>query len=168
MARRLQRTRGSCERSFPLAAALLSLCLLAPGRAAAEEPIACSGAPDEVRLQLRFSGLHAARGNVTITVYPDDAARFLAKRGKLLRVRVPATAPVTAACLVLPAAGHYAITAYHDENGDHRFNRTLIGLPDEGYGFSNNPKTLTGLPSFESVRFAAQAGDNAIEIRIRY
>jgi len=66
---------------------------------------ACGKGLDEVRLQFLVSGLHSDKGLVTITVYPDDASRFLSGGGKLLRQRVPARQPVTAACIHLPAAG---------------------------------------------------------------
>jgi len=136
-------------------------------RAADPDPV-CAGTAGEVRLQLHVQGLRSAKGNITVTVYPDDAARFLAKGGKLLRVRLPAVAPVTSSCIRVPSAGHYEISLYHDEDDDHHFGRTLVGLPEEGYGFSNNPKSLIGLPSFEAVRFPATAGDNSVVIDLVY
>jgi uncharacterized protein (DUF2141 family) len=102
------------------------------------------------------------------TVYPDDSKRFLAPRGKLLRVRTPTKAPVSTACFFLPKPGYYAVAVYHDENGDHKFNRTLVGLPAEGFGFSNDPSTATGLPAFKSVRFQVGADETEIHLKLRY
>lgn len=167
MKQRLQRSPEARERRWRCLA-LLALLMPAAAAQAADPDPACLGAADEVRLQLQVQGLRSARGNVTVTVYPDDAGRFLAKGGKLLRVRLPATAPVTRGCIRVPAAGHYEISVYHDENDDHHFGRSLLGLPAEGYGFSNNPKSLVGLPSFEAVRFPAATGDNAVAITLVY
>ncbi len=128
----------------------------------------CDGSEEQSRLLVRVTGMASPKGNVTITVYPDDSKRFLAKGGKLLRVRVPVVQPVTEACFALPAAGSYAIAVYHDANDDHDFNRTFVGMPAEGYGFSNNPVTKLGLPSLKDVRFAAKAGDNPIYIKLSY
>lgn len=167
MTQRLQR-RPRTREPLCLGALLIATLLgSAPATAADPDP-ACTGTADEVRLQLRVQGLRSAKGNVTVTVYPDDAGRFLAKGGKLLRVRLPAAAPVTSGCIRVPAAGHYEISVYHDEDDDHHLGRTLLGLPKEGYGFSNNPKSLVGLPSFESVRVPAAAGDNALAIDLDY
>lgn len=130
--------------------------------------LACDTSTTQVRLQVQIAGVQAAKGYLTISVYADDAKRFLAKGGKLLRQRVPAVMPATRACLVLPAAGTYAVVIYHDVNDDNKFNRTFVGLPAEGYGFSRNPKTLLGLPSLGEVRFAAQAGDNVVAITLTY
>ena len=128
----------------------------------------CGTGASQARLQVKVSGLANTKGNVTITIYPDDPDQFLAKRGKIARQRVPATAPLTEACFALPSAGGYAVAVYHDANGDHDFNRRLTGLPAEGYGFSNNPVTRLGLPSLKEVRFAATTGDNPVYIKLTY
>ena len=46
----------------------------------------------------------------------------------------------------VPAAD-YAVTIFHDENGNKKFDSNFVGYPLEGYGFSNNVK-----PVFESAR----------------
>ena len=146
--------------------ALVLTALTLPARA--QGAIACDGSAAQARLVVRVTGVANTKGNLTITVYPDDADRFLAKGGKLLRARVPVVVPLTESCFALPAAGSYAIAVYHDANGDHDFNRTFVGMPAEGYGFSNNPVTKLGLPGFKEVRFAAKAGDNPVYIKLTY
>lgn len=163
-------TRGSYLRSHGLAL-LIALCALPATHAAAAEvaaPTCQASNAAQVRLNVRVAGIDKARGNITITVYPDESDRFLAKGGKLARQRVPTVLPATTACFVLPAAGNYAIAVYHDANDDRDFNRTFVGMPDEGFGFSQNPKTRLGLPSLSEVRFATQVGDNAVDIQLTY
>lgn len=119
-----------------------------------------------VKLTVQATGLRDTRGEVAFTLYPDDKRRFLAKGGKLLRVRTPAHAPVTTGCFwVRP--GFYAIAQYHDANADHDFNRTLW-TPKEGFGFSNDAPTSIGLPAFASARFAVPAGGTTIRMAMRY
>ncbi len=118
-----------------------------------------------VRLTVVATELRNAQGQVAITLYPDNPRRFLAKKGKLLRARVLSHVPDTTACFwVMP--GHYAVATYHDENGDHDFNRTLFTIK-EGFGFSNDAPTTLGLPRFERVRFAVPV-DTTVKIRMRY
>lgn len=149
--------------------AAMSVMWGAPALAAtAEAAPACEGRPSPHRLTVQVSGLRAAVGEVAITLYPDDKRRFLAPKGKLLRIRAPAKTPTTTACFFLPSPGFYAVAVYHDSNGDHDLNRTLTGLPAEGFGFSNDPSTKVGLPSFKAVRFQAGAGESAIRIKLRY
>ena len=68
----------------------------------------------------------------------------------------------------MPRPGIYALALYHDENGNRRFDRTGIGFPAEGYGFSNNPPTLAGLPSFRSVRLSIPRTGMVTRVQMKY
>jgi uncharacterized protein (DUF2141 family) len=129
---------------------------------------ACAGQPTATRLTVQVSGLRSPKGEVAVTLYPDEPRRFLAPKGKLLRERAPTKEPTTSVCFWLPKPGHYAVAVYHDENGDRDFNRTIVGMPAEGFGFSNNPSTKTGLPSYRAVRFEAGPGETQLRVMLRY
>jgi uncharacterized protein (DUF2141 family) len=60
------------------------------------------------------------------------------------------------------------VAVYHDANGDDDFNRNMLGLPTEGFGFSNDPDTKVGLPSISATRFRLPAGETSIAIRMKY
>lgn len=47
--------------------------------------------------------------------------------------------------------GIYAAAAFHDENRSGDFDTNFIGLPREGYGFSNGARALLGPPAFEDA-----------------
>jgi uncharacterized protein (DUF2141 family) len=49
--------------------------------------------------------------------------------------------------------GKYAVTIFHDVNGDTELNSNFMGIPKEPYGFSNNPRAMFGPPSFEQSLF---------------
>lgn len=132
------------------------------------EAAPCTRAPDQVRLHVAVSGVRSGNGTVTVTVYGDDPADFLASGRKLARIRQPARAGVTEVCLAVPPRPAYAIALYHDENGNNGFDRNLIGLPQEGYGFSNDAPTSLGIPGFEAARFTAGHGDNRMTVTMRY
>ncbi|MET0272964.1 MAG: DUF2141 domain-containing protein [Phenylobacterium sp.] len=151
-------------KSATTAALALSLALVGGTVSAAE----CEGKPSATQLTIEVTGVRAARGQMAITIYPDVARRFLAPKGKLARVRVVSRAPVTSACFWLPQPGFYAVAVYHDANGDEDFNRSLVGLPTEGFGFSNDAPTPTGLPPFQAVRFRVPAGESTLKVKLRY
>ncbi len=66
-------------------------------------------------------------------------------------------------------AGNYAIAILHDENDDAKMNKTWLGLPKEGYGFSNNVMGALGPPSFSKASFTHAAGRfTAIDIKTKY
>jgi len=137
------------------------------GAAHAAEP--CEGrlGGGTVKLTVETVNLRAPEGEVAVTVYPDDVRRFLARGGKLARVRTPAVSPVTRACFWLPP-GHYAVAVYHDQDGDHDFARDGLGRPIEGFGFSNDAPARLGLPAFADVRFQLPPGGRTIRVKMRY
>jgi len=129
----------------------------------------CEGvhAAGTAKLNVAVNGVRSAAGEVAITVYADDRRKFLARGGKLIRVRVKSATPSTHACFWLPPA-NYEVAVYHDANGDEDFNRNMLGLPTEGFGFSNDPDTKVGLPPISAVRFKVPTGESSIAIRMKY
>ena len=51
------------------------------------------------------------------------------------------------------AAGDYAVTLFHDEDGSGKFKSNMIGYPLEGYGFSNNVVPQFSAPTFDQCKF---------------
>ena len=50
-------------------------------------------------------------------------------------------------------SGTDALCVIHDENMDGKLDTNWLGIPKEGYGFSNDVKALLGAPSFAAARF---------------
>jgi uncharacterized protein (DUF2141 family) len=50
------------------------------------------------------------------------------------------------------AAGEYAVMLFHDENGNQKMDSNLLGIPTEGYGFSNEAKGRFGPPKFSEMK----------------
>ncbi|WP_189052098.1 DUF2141 domain-containing protein [Aliidongia dinghuensis] len=149
--------------------ALIAVLALLGHAARADSPPACDSADShQVRLQISVSGMHSAAGNITITIYPDDAAHFLDGKFKLARQSVPVTLPVTHACFAFAEPGYYAVALFHDENNSGHFETTMLGLPADGFGFSNNPTLYLGPPDLGKARFEARSGDNPIAIQMKY
>ncbi len=61
--------------------------------------------------------------------------------------------------------GKYAISAFHDSDGDGKMKTGLFGIPKDRYGFSNDAKGIMGPPSFEDAAFTV-SGNSKKEIRI--
>jgi uncharacterized protein (DUF2141 family) len=68
----------------------------------------------------------------------------------------------------VPAAD-YAVTIFHDENGNKKFDSNFVGYPLEGYGFSNNVKPVFKAPGFDETKFNYDgAGIKEIPITMIY
>ena len=139
-----------------------------PADAQAGTPAGCTGTTSSTWLNLKIEGVRNADGLIAVTLYEDNSSKFLAKGGSLYVGRVDASAGTTNGCIFVPSTGVYAIALYHDENANQRFDRSGIGLPAEGYGFSNNPATLAGLPSFRSVRLNVPRSGLTTRIQMKY
>ena len=60
------------------------------------------------------------------------------------------------------------MAGFHDQNGNGKFDRTLIGLPEEGYMFSNNVRPFLSAPSFASAGFTVPPEGRTISIVVQY
>ena len=56
-------------------------------------------------------------------------------------------------------AGEYAVSVLHDENGNRKMDRSALGFPKEGVGFSNDQKVVLSSPKFEKSKFTVVEGE---------
>ncbi|MEQ9199423.1 MAG: DUF2141 domain-containing protein, partial [Rhodospirillales bacterium] len=64
--------------------------------------------------------------------------------------------------------GQYAAAFYHDENANGDFDQGVLGIPLEGYGFTNNVRVRFSAPGFEETAVTVQPGLNETRAKIRY
>jgi uncharacterized protein (DUF2141 family) len=65
--------------------------------------------------------------------------------------------------------GTYAVSVIDDRNRDYQLNRDILGIPQEGFGISNNPQVsvATGLPKFQDASFLLRE-NQTIDITMKY
>jgi len=64
--------------------------------------------------------------------------------------------------------GVYAASVLHDENLAGKMEFDAQGIPQSGYGISNNPDTSQGPPTPEQANFKVIQAETAIEIKMVY
>lgn len=64
--------------------------------------------------------------------------------------------------------GTYALAVVHDENMNGKLDTNWLGIPTEGYGFSNNAKALLGAPSFSAANFPYEGQNLDLTISLHY
>jgi uncharacterized protein (DUF2141 family) len=64
--------------------------------------------------------------------------------------------------------GTYALAVIHDENMNGKLDTNWLGIPIEGYGFSNDAKGLFGAPSYSAARFPYVGGILDLTISLHY
>jgi uncharacterized protein (DUF2141 family) len=139
-----------------------------PADAQGPPPPGCTGQASSVWINVTIEQVRNSSGQITLTLYPDDKSRYLKPGGALAVTKVPARAGVTQACIFVPGPGLYALVLYHDANSNGKIDRNLLGIPKEGFGFSNNPRILFSAPSLKSVQLQVNAPGLPTRIRMRY
>ena len=116
-------------------------------------------------LIVTIENLKNINGDLLIGLY-DNASNFPRKVAtgkvvkvteKLMKVTFPDLKP-----------GNYAVSVLHDENQNKDMDQGRLGIPKEGYGFSNNAMGVMGPPSFKKARFHVPDGDSSITIKMKY
>jgi uncharacterized protein (DUF2141 family) len=72
---------------------------------------------------------------------------------------------IESATFVLPK-GSYAISVFHDLNGNGKLDKNMFGAPKEPYGFSRNYKPFMRAPRFEEVVVEISEQDKKTSIQL--
>ena len=64
--------------------------------------------------------------------------------------------------------GTYAIAVIHDENMNGQLDTNWLGIPNEGYGFANDAKSLLGVPSFSAASFQYDGRNLELTVSLHY
>ena len=117
-------------------------------------------------LQLVCTNIAEAKGSIYVAVF-DRQENFL-NTGKMRAQRI---VPVTSSGKInitfndLPP-GTYAISCFHDVNGNGQLDKNWMGIPSEPYGFSNNARPKFRAPNWAETQFTLSAGGEEIMIRL--
>lgn len=114
-------------------------------------------------IKLEVSNIQVTEGMVMIAVY-DTEANY--NGGEPVAVsQVPANSKLLTIDFPELTDGDYAIKLFHDENNNGELDTNLVGMPIEGYGFSNNAGRF-GPASYADARFAVN-GSTELTIVLR-
>jgi len=64
--------------------------------------------------------------------------------------------------------GEYAVALFHDEDDNEKMKSNLLGMPKEGFGFSNDASAKFGPPSFKDAMITVGETDMTIEVNLNY
>ena len=151
--------------SFPLVVGSAALVAVAPAIALpqpVEAATACS--PGKPSVIVHLAGFKQPTGRVKVSLYGADKGRWLAKGGRISKVKVPVTGKSMDVCLPVPAPGRYAVAVHHDLNVNGERDR------QDGGGYSRNPKVslLNPKPSFSKAAFEVGNGPARVGVTLLY
>ncbi len=114
-------------------------------------------------LSVDLTGIRAAKGELRIALV--DANGYDGGAKPVAATIVAAQGATARAVFADVAPGRYAVMVVHDENGNGQLDTNMLGMPTEGYGFSNNPNVMRK-PTFDEAAFAFD-GDTTVDVAIR-
>lgn len=137
------------------------------GMALAHLPAAALGQCPGIHVQIL--GIRNSTGTVACALFESRAGfptEFLRSATNVMMIKVRKT---QARCTFeeIPP-GTYAIGVIHDENMNGELDADRLGIPTEGYGFSNDARALFGPPSFAEASFPYDGRVLDLTIRLRY
>lgn len=121
--------------------------------------------PENSKLTLTITNIGSSEGVVQVLVF-DQAEGFPdtpSKAYKILKLAIQNDRAVT---VVDIPDGKYAISAFHDHDGDGKMRTGAFGIPKDAYGFSNNAKGIFGPPAFGKAAFDIPMEGKALEIKL--
>jgi uncharacterized protein (DUF2141 family) len=118
-------------------------------------------------LQIHITGFRNNNGTAGGVVFnspagwPEDRSKAIVQGGFPI-----ANSQATQIFQVPP--GRYAAVVIHDENSNMKLDRNFLGIPKEGFGFSNNPRVIFSAPSFQAAEVPVTCPSSEIQIRLVY
>ena len=124
-----------------------------------------AGATQAADLTVTVTDIRASTGTIRIAVVNSEAAwnneaapvvrKAIVVSGKEATFQFPGLPP-----------GQYAVQVMHDENDNGKFDTNFVGMPTEGYGFSNNPQVMRRA-HYDEARFELGPDGGSVVVRLR-
>jgi uncharacterized protein (DUF2141 family) len=118
---------------------------------------------NHVTLSVRVENIKAQNGK-TIRIGIDKKNEFMKNDEPFKYALVRAYKNYVEYEFKLPK-GEYAVSVYHDLNGNEELDKNLFGAPKEPYGFSQNYVPRFRAPRFDEVKIPL-ANDKKINIKL--
>ncbi|MGH8062763.1 MAG: DUF2141 domain-containing protein [Pseudoxanthomonas sp.] len=146
----MNRISASCSASLFLVAGLLAAFATTPVFAA--------------ELTVHLHGIRAQSGLVKVAVV-DSQEAWDGKAAPVQSDGAPPHGEDASFTFKGLKPGNYAVLITHDENGNGKLDTNVMGMPLEGYGFSNNPQVMRK-PTWDEARFEIGKDDVAIDVAL--
>jgi uncharacterized protein (DUF2141 family) len=121
----------------------------------------------QTKLQVTVTNIKGQKGNIIVGIF-DSNENFL-KKPLDGRMEKASGDSITVVFENLKP-GKYAVSVLHDANKNKDLDKNKLGIPKEGFGFSNNVIGAMGPPSFERalIDLTPDQKDLDIGIKMKY
>ena len=124
-------------------------------------------AANAAELEVEITDVRSADGMVRLALY-NDPDKFPKRSGSIAGGDVVAVKGSVVYVFRNLPPGLYAVAIYHDANANRRFDKNALGLPREGFGFSNDARPVFSAPGFDAAAVTLKAPRTRIKISLAY
>lgn len=120
------------------------------------------------KVQMKIEGIRNSNGNIQLGIFTNQEQ--FSKEEPVIE-KVFSKRNMRAGVLVVQfelEPGNYGIAVLDDENKDGDMNYNFLGVPREGFGFSNFVSSGMTKPRYSDFSFDVKTGLNKVEVKIRY
>ena len=103
-------------------------------------------------LTITVNDINEVKGQLRIGLF-SNAENFKLKANPVDSAVIEVTSKTISYTFKHLNSGTYAVAVYHDENDDGTLNKRQLGIPVEGFGFSNFQTKQKKPPDFNEVSF---------------
>jgi len=121
-------------------------------------------------LTIKVVGARNANGKIYVALFQNPAGFPEKGSAALRREQADIDRQTLSAQVVFRDVpqGVYAVSVLHDENSNGKLDKNFFGIPEEGYGASNNPGKKMRAPNFDEAKFSMSSPDQTVEINLVY
>ena len=118
--------------------------------------------------QVKITAIRSGKGGIVLNVFKDQATYDKEQPFKKFVFDKKALANGSITVKINLPPGIYGITLLDDENEDGKIDKNLIGIPKEGFGFSNFFMEKMKKPSFDEFKVDFSKPLAPIVIKVKY
>lgn len=118
-------------------------------------------------LTVEVTGIKPVTGNVILSLYNKAEGFPESAEATFHTASIPVKGGKVSIPLKNTPNGTYAIAFFHDSNANGKMDKNFVGLPKEGYGFSNDAMGKFGPPSFKEASFT-YTGKEKVTMKVKY
>ncbi len=118
-------------------------------------------------LNIQINKIKNNRGSILVSIYNGERGFPYQSTSSIKTFSVKSmqgSIEVTAKDL---PTGQYAVALFHDADGNGKLSTNILGMPKEGYAFSNNASSFLGVPGFKDASFYFRR-DTTIKIDMKH
>ena len=119
-------------------------------------------------VRIVFSNIHNNKGTLRLGVFQTQGEFETENPFKKMNISKATMQDKSVTAVINLPDGIYGISVLDDENDNSKMDYNMVGIPKEGFGFSNYYHTGFSKPKLKEFTFTVNKGDIQINCKMRY